>query len=343
MIHRYTSSPFYSSRTIQFTLLSLFCLSFFISPTLRSEALPSGQLAYAVNGFDESLGRFDWNLYTTALRGTKNFTARPLNHKGMYPSWGPNGDSLYFIQRGKGHSDIYSINPDNPKNKKRITPISGTYRFLAVSLNGKKLAFNGYTMNQLPQENQIWMLDVETGEMEAMTAVAHAGWPYRFWGLSWSPNGKKLAFSISRPGWLEHLYLLDVETKEIEILTELNKDFYPAWAPDGNRILFLRYNREFDTFCTIDVETKEIKPLFDVDKATGYWGDWSPDGDYIAYSRWGSVYLYDFATDETEEIVEVDGSIFVISWLRDIRILPVEPQQKLVTTWSAIKQKTTQQ
>ena len=72
-------------------------------------------------------------------------------------------------------------------------------------------------------------------------------------------------------------------------------------------------------------------------------GDWSPEGDYIAYSRWGSVYLYDFATDETQEVVEVDGSIFVISWLRDIRILPVEAQQKLVTTWSAIKREAAQQ
>ena len=74
-------------------------------------------------------------------------------------------------------------------------------------------------------------------------------------------------------------------------MTELNKDFYPVWAPGGDRILFLRWNREFDTFCTIDVDTKEIEALFDVDKATGYWGDWSPEGDYIAYSRWGSVYF----------------------------------------------------
>ena len=89
------------------------------------------------------------------------------------------------------------------------------------------------------------------------------------------PGGKRLVFSLSRPGWLEHMYLLDVETKEIEVLTELHKDFYPVWSPDGQRILFLRWNREFDTFYTIDVETKAIEPLFDVDKATGYWGDWS--------------------------------------------------------------------
>ena len=72
-------------------------------------------------------------------------------------------------------------------------------------------------------------------------------------------------------------------------------------------------------------------------KATGYWGDWSPEGDYIVYSRWGSIYLYNFATDETEAIVEVDGSIFVIAWSREGAVLSVEPEQKLVTTWSALK------
>ena len=341
MLNKYSLIPFYASRAIRFVLFGALCLSL-LSLSSPSQAAPTGNIAYAVNGFDENLGRFDWNLYTTAFRGTKDFNAIPLNHKGMYPSWGPNGELLYFIQRGKGQSDVYSIDPESPKNKKRITPISGTYRFLSASPTGRKLAFNGYTIDQIPQENQIWVLDLESGEMDVMTQVPHLGWPYSFWGMSWSPNGKRLAFSLSRPGWLEHLYLLDVETKEIEILTELNKDFYPVWAPSGDHILFLRWNREFDTFCTIDIETKEIEPLFDVDKATGYWGDWSPEGDYIVYSRWGSIYLYEFATDETQDIVEVDGSIFVVSWLRDGEILPVEPREKLVTTWSNIKRRTTQ-
>ena len=323
------------SRIVLCCVLILISLSF----AEITEAAPTGQLAYAVNGFDENLGRFDWNLYATAIKGTNDLNALSLNHKGMYPAWGPNGDLLYFIQWNAGQADIYSINPDNPKNKKRVTPISGTYRFLAVSPNGKKLAFNGWTMEQFPQDNQIWVLDTDTGEMEVMTQVPHFGWPYSFWGMSWAPNGKRLAFSLSRPGWLDQLYILDIETQEIEILTEFNKDFYPVWAPDGRRILFLRWNREFDTFCIIDIESKVIEPLFNVDKVTGYWADWSPEGDYMIYSRWGTIYLYDFASGETEELVEIDGSIFVIAWLRDIRILPVEPQQKLVTTWGDIKRK----
>ncbi|MXZ01603.1 hypothetical protein F4Y93_13535 [Candidatus Poribacteria bacterium] len=341
MIHKSNIRPLHTPKVRASILFTLLILAAFSLPSI-SEAVPTGHLAYAVNGFDENLGRFDWNLYTSAIRGTNELKATPLNHKGMYPAWGPEGELLYFIQWHGGKADVYSIHPESPKNKTRVTPISGTYRFLAVSPNGRKLAFNGWTVEQLPQDNQVWILDVESGEMEAVTQIPHFGWPYSFWGITWSPSGKQLAFSLARPGWLEHLYILDVETLEIEILTELNKDFYPVWSPDGRRILFMRWNREFDTFCTIDIETRVIDTLFDVDKAAGYWADWAPEGDYIIYSRWGTVYLYEFESGETEELVEIDGSIFVIAWLREGEILPVEPRKKLVTTWGDIKQGTDQ-
>ena len=224
MIHKYSIISPCAAKVGKFAFFCAFILTLLSFNQIGKAAL-TGHLAYAVNGFDDNLGRFDWHLYTTAIKDTNDLRAVSLNHKGMYPAWGPNGDLLYFIQWHAGQADIYSINPESPKNKKRITPISGTYRFLSVSPNGKKLAFNGWTMEQLPQENQIWMLDVESGEMEVMTQVPHFGWPYSFWGMSWSPNGKRIAFSLSRPGWLEHLYILDIETQEIEILTELNKDF----------------------------------------------------------------------------------------------------------------------
>jgi len=333
-------SAFYPAMIGRLVLCGALVLNLF-SFVSAAGAAPTGHLAYTV-GRDAYLGRFDWSIYTTAIRGTNNLKAVPLNHRGMYPAWGPEGELLYFIQWDAGLADVYSVRPESPRNKKRITPISGTYRFLAVSPNGRKIAFNGWTMEQLPQENQIWILDVESGDMEPVTAVAHFGWPYSFWGLSWSPNSKRLVFSLSRPGWLEHLYILDAETLEIELLTENHKDFYPVWSPGGQRVLFLRWNRELDTFCTVDVETKVVNTWVDVDKATGYWADWSPEGDYIIYSRWGTVYLFDLENREVEAFLEVDGSIFIVAWLRDGEILPVEPRKKLVSTWGAIKRQTGQ-
>ena len=311
-------------------ILVLLCLPFTV------EAAPTGRIAYAVSGFNPKLGRLDFNLHMTTFTEDGDFKTTPLNQSGMYPAWGPEDDTLYFIQRADTESHIFSININNPRNKTQLTQISGTYRFLAVSPNGKKLAFNGWTREQQQQENQIWVLDIDTGEMEAVTAIPHFGRTFFFDGITWASNSKQLAFSLERPGGLEQLYLLDLETKEIEILTELNIDYYPVWSPDGQKIMFRRWNREFDTMYTIDAETRVITPLFDVDKQTGRWTDWSFDGQSIIYSRWGAFYLYDLVAGKAEQLFEVDGGIFGISWWRH-EILPVAPKQKLTTTWGDVK------
>lgn len=194
----------------------------------------------------------------------------------------------------------------------------------------------GYTSEQQQQENQIWIMDLKTGEMETVTSIPHFGRTFFFFGISWGPDNRRLVFSLERSGGLEQLYLLDTETKEVEVLTEFNIDYYPVWSPDGQKILFKRWNREFDTLYTIDVETRQIAALFDVDKNTSMWSDWSEDSLSIIYSRWGAFYLYDLEEEKTRRLFEVDGGIFAISWWRD-EPLPVEPKRKLATTWGAVK------
>ena len=105
MIHKHIIRPLYTAKSRTTILFSLLILAAF-SLTSISEAVPTGHLAYAVNGFDDNLGRFDWNLYTSSIRGTNELKATPLNHKGMYPAWGPEGELLYFIQWHGGKADI---------------------------------------------------------------------------------------------------------------------------------------------------------------------------------------------------------------------------------------------
>jgi Tol biopolymer transport system component len=311
-------------------ILVLLCLPISVDAQL------TGRIAYSVTGFNQKLGRIDFNLHMTTFTGDGDFKTIPLNQSGLYASWGPEDDTLYFIQRVDKQSHIFSIDVRNPNKKTQITEVGGTYRFLTVSPNGRKLAFNGYTKDQPQQDNQIWVLDLNSGVMEVVTAIPHFGRTFFFNGISWDPTSKKLVFSLERPGGLDQLYLLDIETKEIEVLTELNLDFYPVWAPDGQKIMFRRWNREFDTMYTIDVETRAVKPLFDVDKRAGMWVDWSSDSQSVIYSVWGVFYLYDINDEKTEELFEVEGGIFGISWWRH-EVLPVEPKRKLTTTWGDVK------
>ena len=306
------------------------CLPFAVDAEL------TGRIAYSVRGFNEQLGKFDFNLQMTTFTENGDYKTKSLNQPGFYAVWGPEDDTLYFIQRVNTQSHIFSIDVNNPRQKTQLTEIGGTYRFLSVSPNGKKLAFNGYTQHQQQQENQIWVMDLDTGVMEAVTAIPHFGRTFFFFGMSWGPQNKRIVFSLERPGGLEQLFLLDIETKEIEVLTEFNIDYYPVWTPDGQEILFRRWDREFDTMYTINVDTRELTPLYDVDKNAGMWSDWSFDSQSIIYSLFGSFYLYDRGVGKTEKLFEVDGGIFGISWWKH-EVLAVEPKQKLTTTWGDVK------
>ena len=58
---------------------------------------------------------------------------------------------------------------------------------------------------------------------------------------SWSPDGKRIAFSVDRKGNFANyeIYLMDVDGKNQHRLTENRKnDESPSWSPDGKRIAF---------------------------------------------------------------------------------------------------------
>jgi len=50
----------------------------------------------------------------------------------------------------------------------------------------------------------------------------------------WSPNGNKVVFSNG------NIIIVDINTREINQLTNHGSDFFPSWSPDGNRISFDR-------------------------------------------------------------------------------------------------------
>src|SRR5581483_5709192 len=138
--------------------------------------------------------------------------------------------------------------------------------------------------------------------------------------ISWSPDGKRIAFVSATPGperdangdpmvitrYLYkptaseglthfndnrrlHLFVADLASGSVTQLTSGN--YYEhsiAWSPAGDRIVFVSNHEadpdrffNYDIF-TIDVSTKAIAPLTRTKNAE-YHPAWSPDGKQIAY------------------------------------------------------------
>ena len=56
---------------------------------------------------------------------------------------------------------------------------------------------------------------------------------------SWSPDGKRIAFTSSRDGNME-IYVMDADGNNQQNLTNRpHLDWEPSWSPDGKRIAFM--------------------------------------------------------------------------------------------------------
>lgn len=113
----------------------------------------------------------------------------------------------------------------------------------------------------------------------------------------WRPDGSVLVFSRERDDQTDILAV--VEGRVVPLTRTPHVSEWPtAWAPDGNRLLFMRGD---------GADTRKPRDLFILDIAGGTkqrltstgtagLGEWSPTGDLIAYSDKDEVYGYDIFT-----------------------------------------------
>ena len=98
----------------------------------------------------------------------------------------------------------------------------GHYVNLArLSPDGRHLAYNG-------RDEQIWRLDVETGDRDRLTDG-----PAACFNPVWSPDGQRLVAETVAG----RLLAVDLETRRV---FDLGKGTQPCWTPDGRHVVFTR-------------------------------------------------------------------------------------------------------
>ncbi|MGC1378630.1 MAG: hypothetical protein WA821_20530 [Anaerolineales bacterium] len=102
------------------------------------------------------------------------------------------------------------------------------------------------------------------------------------WGISWSPDGQYLVFSLGQ-GSHGNLYIVNIKTQQTKKVTENDRSDFPVWSPKGNIIAFEVYEeKEYSTVLhLIDPEGKcdVIIPNIKGGKSP----TWSPDGKKLGY------------------------------------------------------------
>jgi hypothetical protein len=111
-------------------------------------------------------------------------------------------------------------------------------------------------------------------------------------GMSFSPDGKKIAFTAKSGEW-DAIYIVDIKSGKTEKhVMKMEGAFTASWSPDGERIAFVANNHEKSDIYIYHLKTGELQPVTN-DVFTDDHPSWSPDGRYITFVSDRGDYLRD--------------------------------------------------
>ena len=179
-------------------------------------------------------------------------------------------------------------------------PITNGY--VRLSPDGQRLA----TWIHDPQNADVWIVDLESGDRERVTF--DAGWD---WVPAWSPEGQRLAY-VGSPAGVPHVYVRDLEGGEDPVsLVQSNDEMWVhSWSADGRWLTFIesdpvtqrnvyavRVDSSAHVITIAETAADESSPKF------------SPNARYVAYTSDGEIYVTRFPEIGGTEQVTTGGGI----------------------------------
>jgi Tol biopolymer transport system component len=199
---------------------------------------PDGeQIAFLRNtAFASSVTTRFGDLFVAPVAGG---TARRLTSDGLAiaPDWSPDGRliALAIAERSDGvptivDTDIYVVDATGGQPH-RLTRTPNTFETApAWSPDGSRIAFARWTpQTQFDGKGAIYVMDRDgSGERLVLSHRHFSSGPYR---LSWSPDGRTIAFETSPTRECTAISLLDVDSGSVRPLTACSKARESAVAP----------------------------------------------------------------------------------------------------------------
>lgn len=176
-----------------------------------------------------------------------------------------------------------TIHAEDKSNNERIVPVAGGVRDLAVSPNGKEVAFI--------YRGEVFVSSVEGGTTKRITNT-----PEQERSVSFSPDGRSLLYASERGrGWKiyqaqitrkeEPYFFASTLVKETSVIDNDKENYQPEFSPDGKEIAFIEdhmylkvYNIASKAVRTL-LTTSELFSMRDNDQ----YFTWSPDSKWVLF------------------------------------------------------------
>lgn len=165
-------------------------------------------------------------IYVHSLASGQRIVVANFKGSNSAPAWAPDGRKLAVVLSKDGGSQIFTVNADG-SGVQRLTTESGINTEPFFSPDGQSIYFT----SDRGGSPQIYRTSVNGGGAERVTFDGSYNVSPRV-----SPDGKSLAFISRRDGGFR-LSIMDLASKQVQILTDSSRDESPTFAPNSRMIL----------------------------------------------------------------------------------------------------------
>ena len=206
------------------------------------------------------------------------------------PTWNATGDSVIFWS---------APGPGLPSNHRSTAMLGGALRTLDATAERDRIAWSSDGERVVYVRSDSAFVRATHGGEETFLAEGDAGY-LRF--FSWSPDGRRIAYSVGPQQWSADDVLGDIQPSSIAVVAAdgseepvtvvggddaLNLNAYPVWLPDNKHLLFVSDRGASRAIYVVEVGRNG--PVGQVQRLPGganpHSISVSADGRRLAYSR----------------------------------------------------------
>lgn len=241
-------------------------------------------------------------VYSINADGTDLINLTNNSADDRWPSWSPDGQLIAFCSNRDGQDRIYLMNADG-SNQHMLTNVikacsnpntMGLYWSPDSKWIGTSYPPNGTTPDE---PTDVYLISADGNQVINITND-----PASDWGLSWSPDSKRVSFCSDRDSNLE-TYIVNIDGTGLMRLTDdPGRDSLGAWSLDGKQLLFLSNREGHVQIYSMHPDGAEQTNLTK-SSSNDSQPVWLPDGRIAFISdRTGQWKLFTMNSDGTEQV-----------------------------------------
>ncbi len=165
-------------------------------------------------------------IYVHSLATGKRIVVANFKGSNSAPGWSPDGQKLAVVLSKEGGSQIFVGNADG-SGVRRLASSGSIDTEPNFAPNGQSVYFT----SDRGGSPQIYRIGVNGGDVQRVSFEGSYNVTPRL-----SPDGKSMAFISRRDGGFR-LAVMDLASKQVQVLTDSHKDESPSFAPNGRMIL----------------------------------------------------------------------------------------------------------